>query len=309
MGNLTQVKDYFLQYQKENPAYDAVLAQPCRVKTKKCRVVGCDQLEYNDVYCIQHLEEFKMVYREVSPECQRKISYLHSRKRICKSQRTSTSTKSTKSSKVQEQIEEIVKFAKDKMKQFPNGSVYGGRSSKDGAEGRLNCHLTRFNFKRADVEFHKFEVGDEKTSYFIEHEVVATLSDTIPREKLLNEAPGGFGGLSAHPEIPDFVASHFQIDFHSWHVPTVFTGYSNEKQIKITCPDLSPFNLPKFPTLLSHKDIARLLDYTTRRELYMKSGIKKVVCWQCGRKSTSVQNFNQHFYTVHKKEKCEKGGK
>lgn len=190
--------------------------------------------------------------------------------------------------------------------------IYIGKSSYDNVLQRRDCHIERFDLTEEEVDFYVFEIGDEADSYYSEHEVLAKVAVSVPKCKILNESPGGYGGKSTDSEVPKFVnyllvaknctqnlgEDHEWIDFSSWNSP--FDMKEAAARCAFISADLSQFDLPKIKHHLTHRLLAKLLGYETLKDLQMKGKeTKKVVCWQCGEKFPRVYAFNRHFESMH----------
>lgn len=185
--------------------------------------------------------------------------------------------------------------------------------------GRYSSHMRRFNLRPENALLKYIVIGDEKESYYEEHEILAGISDEVPHEKILNETAGGYGNLNGDDESSlvyaifakeyshDFGPGHNAIDFHSWN-PPMLQAQKTQTSTKIMLPDLSQFRLPKFDCRLSTGVIAKMLGYETRLDVQRNGGVKKIVCWNCGIKFTRATTFREHFQHVHNKKPRTKGG-
>lgn len=321
--NATEVKQHLKRVYSENAQYYSSFQ--INENNGKCRISECDRPIHNFYCCLEHCEELKSVFQEINnrycAKCNlRKCTFGRRTCYSCVDSRLSNyRIIFPKAESLENKIKEIVLIAIEKLKSYPGGKIYIGKSDEEGAKIRHQRHITRFVLSDENVDFSVFHIGDEKEAFYAEHEILAKISDTVPISKMLNECPGGFGGCSSNSLQENFVVyvfiakkfdyqfgpGHSSIDFHTWSIRS--NDYTSIQ--KISFPELSRFQLPKFDCHLTVNDVARLLGYETMKQHRVDAGIKKVVCWVCGMRFLTVGNFNQHFQVSHNgKKRIRNGG-
>lgn len=262
-------------------------------KTKKegqCQIAGCNKEEFTRRCCIQHHEEMRILFNDISVQmCTRcgkaKSTFTYKICQCCRFSRADAVSRyevQIESRSLQHKIIEIANFAMKKFKADSDCMIYIGKSSYDNVLQRRDCHIERFGLSEEDVDFYVFEIGDEAESYYSEHEILASLAVLVPKSKILDETPGEYGNKSADAEVPKFVnyllvakkcthsfgKEHDLIDFSSWDSP--FDMKEAAARGAFISADLSQFDLPKIKHHLTHRLLAKLLRYETLKDLQMK---------------------------------------